>query len=273
LERQALVLEAQQAAVRVTKVSSSLNARFKEGAALTGQLDLANLPVTDEKSAVAVGQRLAIDLTVGAAQLDQTTAELAVARTDVTAAPGNTSATAKVAELEAKYIDQQKRLMEISAAVDEIASDGESAPLDVAAALPENSRDREASAAVANQSARLGATADTSQLMGELVEMARDEAKTGNSKAVNAVQGQVATILMGIIARTSARLAEGWRRLEEKHREWFRAYDKRTNEKVSIDRSRAVAREASMQFQRAIEQATAEGRAISEQRNRRNRAS
>ena len=199
-ERRLLEIYSQQAEGRLSRVSASLHGRLGQGAAMpsaaSGQLDIHNFKPQNEQQAAAFAERLAIDLTEGAARLDVVGTKLELARFDAQA--GSTQAAALVVSLEREYDAQQAFVIDVATVVDgasgnSIAKTAASTPDSV-----ELSR-------VADTAAREGVERDDAELLSGAYSFAAEEDLTGNSQLVNNLRQDLSTVLINWMAKDAAK--------------------------------------------------------------------
>ena len=233
--RRLAILEQQQAQTRLERVRATLHARFTHGAtmasALDGGLDIASFRPASKAQAAAFAERLAIDLTEGAAQLEVTASQLQLARIDAASDPSRRPA---VAELEQRFAREQSLLVRIAAEVDQRS--GGSVQQSIRAGSAPLS-------ALASEARRAGMDEQTVRELGTLDSMAREEAATGNSQSVNALQSRLNSTIMN------------WFMQREAQRDEMRREEQRRQDE-QYDRDKAVERKR--QYQSYLDQSISE---------------
>lgn len=245
-ERRLLEVYSQQAQQRLGRVSSSLNDRFQAGHSLppaaSGRLDYRNFRPKDKAEAQAFAERLAIDLTVGAAKLEAVATELDLVRHDAQHSPSTANA-ATVKRLEVEYERQQQYVLDLADVVDGVSGDSISGV--------QASADNGQLGKVISNAVRDGATHHDVAKLRKLHSLVVDEAATGNSALVNNVQQNVVSMLLQMQLRSEHRKTEQQRRDNERAHEEQRL-SQRSAERRSED-ARADALAAQRRAQRTAD--------------------
>lgn len=247
-QRRLLAVNQQQAEHRRQRVAESLPARFTTGAqlpsTLSGGLDPRTFRPANEQQAKALAERLAMDLTIGAAELEVLGTRLDVARFDATHAGGG-AAQAAVGALEQQYAARQKALLELARIVDATTGTGQGladVPAAARAALDAGQVVR-----VASRARQAGASDADVETITDLQVVVEDEARTGNSSYVHAVA-----------ARYTDTLLEQMRRdfredMERDRQEWQRMMDRRADEAAAQRRAESRAADEQAAAVRSLE--------------------
>jgi hypothetical protein len=230
---------AAQAQTRLARVSASLG-RFKAGhtlpSAASGQLDIHHFQPRNEAEAGAFAERLAIDLTEGAAQLEVLATQLDVARFDAANGTG-VGADAKVADLEQQVATQQAYVIDVAGVVDSVSGN-----------VVSNTQVAYNSAAGkgASEALRDGASLHDVETIRRAAAMADQEATTGNSSLVNNMRAALSSVVVEMMReqseRDKEREAEADRAAERKADEQY-AENKAIEHRNDLDRSTAMAQQ------------------------------
>lgn len=230
--RQLAVLEQQQAQTRLARVRQTLSARFTRGAsiasALDGGLDVSTFRPASKEQAAAYAERLAMDMTEGAAQLEVTASQLQLARIDAASNPARHH---DVTVLEQQYAREQAALLTIAAEVDRQSGGSVGQTIRVGAA---------ASASLVAEARRAGMDEQTVHQLATLDSLARDEAATGNSQSVNALQSRLNTTIMNWFFQREAdrdTLRREEQRRQDEQRDRDRAVEQKRMHQELLDQS------------------------------------
>jgi len=218
-QHQLMELDVQQAQARQSKVHASLTQRFSSGAqlpsALTGQLDYHTFRPRTRADADAFAQRMAIDVTDGAAALEVTATKLQLAKADAALKPADAAASAAVAALVTQYDSQQARVLDMVQVVD--AQTGGSISKDTPPSAPDRVMAAVSAAAVASNAdpSTIATTIDKLSRMDNIV--GQEATVPGGSTHLNRAVEAFAASFSQYIADEADRAAERQRDEQKQH--------------------------------------------------------
>ncbi len=275
-ERALLDVTARQAQWRRDRVAESLPARFTAGSALRttldGHVDPRDLRPHDAAEATAIAERLAMDLAIGAADLELIATKLDLARHDAAHAP-SAATNAAVAGLEQAMDRQQSVVVNLAEAVDSIAggsitdSDGGAAAARANALLqrsddpsvdPTLSAEERGMAAVVEAVEENGGDAADIAAVATMHDGVVQEATTGSSPIIDRIKTSVADALIFLMNEDMKR-TERRHEAEDKRAERDREFQERLTEQ------RAVAAREQKRLDELAEARAAAARAAREQ--------
>lgn len=254
--RELLDVRLEQSKARVAKVGQQLAARYPAAASIPNGYNPTTYIPKSEDDARAFAERIAVDLTTGAAELEVVKSNLDIARFEAENRGVNPATDAKVAALQAQYDRQIAAVDSLAVAVDKVTGGAVSdVGEDVLAGQSLRAAEDVPVEALAAEMRRAGLDEDSIEAVTGAGELAVEEAQSpGGSKRLDTIVDTAKTAMVKWILdqwkKDSVKAAEERRISDEK------AEDRRA-EQVAINRN-ANRRAAD---ENAAEQAAAERRA------------